>query len=81
MRNGNTFSVSFCSYDKSRKKGGEIMTYPEAKILYSPKDSNANHKNHGTINVELLNDGLSTGQVRSIHIILITRFNGQKITL
>ena len=80
-REGGTHSVTFCTFDATRKKGGAIETYPEARILHSPKNSNANHSQHGTINVELLNNGLATGDVRTIRIHLITRFDGEKITL
>jgi len=91
IHSGEKFSISFVTADRSRKSGGEIREYEDC-VLSSIKDDKfrtssrhnenpfiikrQNHYAHATRNILLPN-----GKIRKIHIWLITRINGNKVTL
>lgn len=90
LRTGRAADIQFVKLDKKAKTGGQIRVYPKAKMYNLPKQPdkrknpsqravlpiarNPHHDTHGTINLQLPNR-----QVRTVHVKLITRFNGKKV--
>jgi len=90
MESGKPFSLKVVAYDRDRKKGGEILHFPEARLVRHDKPSAAsrpptkkealierrqNHFSHYTRNIQILADGTPTSIIRKIHIPLIIEFN------
>jgi hypothetical protein len=90
MDSGQPFSLSFVSYDKKRKSGGEWVEIKSA-VKFMAKNSsgqsiesaqptfkgvikNPHHFENATRNIKLQN-----GQLRKIHIRLIRVFNNKKV--
>jgi hypothetical protein len=93
MESGKPFSLKVVSYDRDRKKGGEILHFEEARLV--PRDLPArtdrpptkkeallerrqNHFSHYTRNIQIIANGTPTAIIRKIHIPLIIEFNSDK---
>lgn len=90
INRGEKFSFQCVTYDKDRKRGGDIFTALEAVVCSSKTNTKTsspnkpikpNHIQHLTKNVELLVDGVKTGQVRKIHLPLLISINGKKVVI
>ncbi|RZL04832.1 MAG: hypothetical protein EOO62_20410 [Hymenobacter sp.] len=88
-------TIVFSTADRQRRTGGELVTLEgcvktgvdrEAKATPQPPTMGAlvtttwlkrrpNHRANQTINLTIL----SSGKVRTVHVRLITEFNGQKV--
>lgn len=67
MQEGKPFSITFCTADRGRGTGGEIIT------LEGVVQCGVDYPNSGRL-VKLPN-----GHIRRMHIRLILRFNGKKV--
>ena len=90
MDSGQPFSMSFVTYDKKRKRGGEWINIKSAVKLMAPEkqqkaieaaqptftmvSKNPKHFENSTRNIKLQN-----GSVRKIHIRLVRLFNNKKV--
>jgi hypothetical protein len=90
MDSGQPFSLSFVTYDKKRKKGGEWINVKSAvKFMAKPSKQkaieaaqpeftmvsrNPKHFENATRNIKLQN-----GSIRKVHIRLIRLFNNKKV--
>ena len=92
MDSGNPFSISFVTADNKKNEGGEWIDIAQAykhefvtrrqmneAQKYQPKSNvlskNPNHYANSTRNIRLPN-----GEIRKLHIRLITKFNNQIVT-
>lgn len=96
IKTGKPFELTWLTYDKNRKTGGEVRT-AQARIASlktdrqiksvsyetqtNKKSRKPQHHEHGTYNIELLSDGHPTDIIRKIHWMLIVVFNGKKVYL
>lgn len=83
MKNGEPFSISFVTANKSKKTGGEILELENVKLNKFQKQVVKNIESipkpaNETAN-EIRNFLLPNGQIRKCHIRLITKFNGQPV--
>lgn len=87
------FSITFVTADRTRRRGGEIIFIDKAQkcvgkrnggVLYptpvnpvSPGSiaRDPNHRQNDTRNIFIP----SSGQVRKVHLRLITQFNGKRV--
>lgn len=67
-----TFSIKFCTYNRSKKKGGQIIHLTKAVKCGLSHDMNENN----TIGVKQLD---SANHPYPVQIRLITEFNDQKV--
>lgn len=85
------FSIEYVSFDKKRKSGGRLIEYPEAILCFDTTKKNTSvsssgglkkpkHSVNNTRNIEILNSGQATQSIRKLNILLITKFNNQKVT-
>lgn len=85
------FAIEYVTYDKKRKSGGDIKSYPEAILCFKTKEKSVeqkididykkpNHSQNETRNIQILNNGKPTNVIRKINILLITKFNNQEVT-
>ncbi|MFL9834997.1 hypothetical protein [Chryseobacterium terrae] len=82
MKEGN-FTLEIRSFNKYNKMGGRTIVYRNAELLLPPKKKgvqrlkdptpfkNPNHFKNRTRNIKL-----EDGEIKTIHIIFIIRFNG-----
>ncbi len=91
MENGKEFSIRFYTANKSTGKGGQRIEVEKAVLHKKKKDTNPNdaqsvettthkrrnpqHYRNATRNIKIV----SSGQIRKVHIWLITEFNGKKV--
>ena len=86
------FSIQFCTASKKRRTGGELIDLPQAVLSWNQKKGASkseplpegktaiesakkpNHYRNRTRNLVLPN-----GEMRKVHISLITRFNGHEV--
>jgi len=87
-------TITFSTADRQRRTGGELVTLegcvktgadrePRAPVSTGQQPAaeqrgpkrRPNHRAHQTINLTIL----SSGKVRTVHVRLITEFNGQKV--
>jgi hypothetical protein len=73
---GETFSMTFMSYDRGRQRSTGVITVNRAKLRNStPKDQNQNaHHMLNFLDVDL-------NQPRQMYLITMMEFNGQKIII
>jgi len=92
--NGNPipFSITFCTYSRQKKLGGERISIDKAVKVIGKRNEktivdkrtlatqapykNPNHYRNHTRNIMII----SSQQIRKIHIRLIEKFNGQQVT-
>lgn len=74
------FSITFVTCDEKRGVGGEKVTLKEAVFVGGPskknKKRNPNHFENYTRNIRALNGD----RIITIHALLVTRFNGFRVT-
>ncbi|MFY0628690.1 MAG: hypothetical protein JXR07_20525 [Reichenbachiella sp.] len=84
------FSIQFCTLNKKKKEGGQLITVDKAILSWNtggattpkndqPTKANVagkkpNHYRNRTRNLVLPNN-----EIRKVHISLITEFNGQEV--
>ena len=90
------FSIAFVTFNRKRKEGGEVKRYtncistgtrnkgerkPTANpVTVAPANATSKRPDHfrnATRNLQLL----PSRQIRKLHILLITEFNGKKVIL
>lgn len=94
MESGQPFAVRFVSYDKKRKKGGQIRFFSElvttrnSSIYHpaqskrnTPKSKAQNHSEHMTRNFYQCISGRPTSVVKSLHLYGLLEINGTKVAL
>jgi hypothetical protein len=97
MNSGRVFSISFVSYDKQRRRGGEVKEYPSAVLLRTdndtikPKNDNKKgsvgsstppkHYEHATRAFRVVLNGVETSAIKKFHLFLVLQFNGKKLVL
>lgn len=97
MNTGRVFSISFVSYDKQRKRGGEVKEYPSAVLLLHEKEptkpkadnressvgcpTTKNYYEHATRAFRVVINGVQTSAIKKFHLFLVLRFNGKKLVL
>ncbi len=91
MRLGRKADITLCAYDKNRKTGGERVSYKDvvlreaaavrpavSGIVAAPaiNSKNPHHRFNKTVNIQTV-----SGDIISIHPVLIEEFNGQRVVL
>lgn len=84
---GAIFSFSVVTFDDQRKKGGEIMSFPEARKHTIRERASTNLEKRTQIKVPtkfirpviIYQNGSPTSIVKSIHPPLLLEFNGKKV--
>lgn len=75
------FSLTFVTCNKRLGTGGEKITLERAQLVgggnSKAKKSNPNHFEHYTRNIKAV-DG---DRIMKVHVLLVTRFNGDKVIL
>ncbi|MDX3913775.1 MAG: hypothetical protein QHC79_09565 [Pseudosphingobacterium sp.] len=75
------FSITFVTCDLTKNKGGEKITLDEAVLVGGNKSKsearNPNHYSNFTRNIRHLH----SDRIIKIHPLLVTRFNGYKVTI
>jgi hypothetical protein len=75
------FSITWVTYNQKEKTGGEKITLNEAVFYGGPskkdKPRNPNHFDNYTRNIRAYHGD----RIMKVHVDLITRFNGKRITL
>lgn len=89
---GKTVSLSYVSYDKKRKTGGDLKFLPEV-IVTNPKENSGavqlnpnserspNNFDNSTRNFYTCINGKPTSSLRKIHVFLILEIDGKKVML
>lgn len=74
------FSITFVTYDEKRGTGGEKITLDEAVFVGGPSRKNKkwspNHFANYTRNIRALHGD----RIMKVHALLVTRFNGYRVT-
>jgi len=90
IHSGETFDIEVATCDVRRGTGGKLMAYPKCikhlsqtvkstsklKAATNKAPKNPNHQQNSTINLYLT----QLREVRTVHIRLITRFNGKLVS-
>ena len=91
MNSGSAFSLVFCTLNRTKKTGGELLRIEAAYKHYTPNDKKMNdtgrvaplrterkphHDYNGTVNIKLPNHDMI-----KVHTYLITEFNGKEVIL
>lgn len=72
------FSITAITCDLNRARGGERLTFKAAVLTKKDNsDRKAYHFRHNTRNIK----GVASNQIRSIHPLLITHFNGKEVSI
>ncbi len=96
MEKGTIFSISFVTYDKQRKSGGDIRHYPTCKLTTkaqqddttkpsvsksTAKNARFSHFEHSTRAFNVVIGDVVTPTIKKFHLFLVLEFNGQKLIL
>jgi hypothetical protein len=96
MEKGSIFSITFVTYDKQRKSGGELRHYPTCKLTTkaiqddttkpsvsksTAKNARSSHFEHSTRAFNVVIGDAVTHTVKKFHLFLVLEFNGKKLIL
>jgi hypothetical protein len=74
-------SLEGITYDKQRKKGGELYRMPECCKVSEDSAMIIQHKRDFTFDMRIYINGQPTDAIQRIHALLITKINGQELIL
>ena len=87
MNNGKPFTCEYITFDENRKTGGDCRRIQavvlnkkgERPLTDNEKKTTIKKKKRYTRNVQMLVDGHPVDQIRTLHIPLIIKFNGESV--
>jgi len=87
MNNGKPFTCEYITFDENRRTGGDVKRIQavvlndklNSRPLTSNEKKRAPKKKKHTRNVQVLVDGHPVDQIRTLHIPLIIKFNGESV--